>query len=426
MNTVDPLLRHPSRRVGDDLDAHLAGDGGLGLAAALQDPDRILPTLEAADLRGMGGAGFPTHRKWSFMCPSPRDGGDRYVVANGNEDEPGTFKDHALLRDSPHQVIEGMLIAALALDANHVVLTVNPDAADALASATRAAAAWEGTPLLAAVADHLERPVTIRVAPSSGRYVGGEETALLASLAGGFPFPAAKPPFPAESGLDGRPTTVNNVETFAHVPHILREGAAWYRSLGVNGAAGTKLYSLSGGVLRPGLYELPMGITLRELVFDHGGGMLEGHPFKAVFTGGPSNTLLGPADLDIPLDWDSLRSAGARLGTGAMIVESETASIVARVADYVDFFAENSCGQCPSCRLGTREMSVLLRTIDAGRGVPADLDHLDRLCLMLPGSGRCSLIDGAVTVVTSSLGRFRGEYEQLLVPPTTAQRPPAS
>ncbi|PDV97850.1 complex I 51 kDa subunit family protein [Candidatus Chloroploca asiatica] len=413
MSSLNQVLRHPKTLVGTDLDAWFANGGGVGLANALGDPSAILPTLEAAGLRGMGGAGFPIFRKWGFMLPSPRDGGDRYFVVNGNEDEPGTFKDRALLAESPHQVIEGALIAALALDVNQIVLYLNPGATDALAAAETAISQWH--PHLDEVAATIGQRIALRVVCSSGLYIGGEETAVIATVEGGFPFPRQKPPFPAQSGVHGRPTTVNNVETVAHVTHILRHGAEWYRNLGLGEAVGTKLYSLSGDVLRPGLYELPMGTTLRELVFTHGGGMLQGKAFKAVFTGGPSNTILTAEDLDAPLDWDSLRAYRSRLGTGAMIVISEGASIVRRVADYVEFFADGSCGQCPPCKIGTRELAGVLRTIDAGRGTQADLAHIEHMCGLLPGSGRCALVDGAITVVDSALAKLRDEFERLLV-----------
>jgi NADH-quinone oxidoreductase subunit F len=214
--------------------------------------------------------------------------------------------------------------------------------------------------------------------------------------------------------VHGAPTIVNNTETLAHVPGILRNGAQWYRDLGIGKAAGTKLYSLSGDVLRPGLYELPMGTSLETLVFQHGGGMLQGKEFKAVFTGGPSNTLLTKRDLDVAMDFDSVRQRRSRLGTGAMIVVSEGTSIVRKVAEYVSFFAQGSCGQCPPCKGGTFQMMQILNRIDTGRGVRADLEALENLCRILPGSGRCALIDGAVTVVDSSIHQFKEEYEALL------------
>jgi NADH-quinone oxidoreductase subunit F len=231
---------------------------------------------------------------------------------------------------------------------------------------------------------------------------------------GGFPFPSLKPPFPAEKGVNGAPTLLNNVETFAHVTHILDRGAASYRGLGLGDAVGTKLYSLSGDVMRPGLHELPMGTSLRDLVFDHGGGMLAGKKFKAVFTGGPSNTLLTAADLDVALDFESLRARGSRLGTGAMIVVGEGTSILRKTAEYVAFFAANSCGQCPSCKIGTNQVSRILERIEAGAGRPTDLAALENLTRLLPGSGRCGLVDGAATVLASSLATFGEEYRRAL------------
>ncbi|MBV8915823.1 MAG: SLBB domain-containing protein [Acetobacteraceae bacterium] len=400
---------HETVRVGSSLAAWTEAGGGAGLRAALERPDDVIGAIEMAGLRGMGGAGFPTHRKWAMLA-AHRDG-DKFVICNGNEDEPGTFKDRFLLENTPHQVIEGALIAATATRTNNVVLYVNPHQRRAVAAAQEAAAQWRQHELLAGLAGLIGRAVSVSVCLSSGLYIGGEETAVISSVEGSFPFPRRKPPYPADHGVRGCPTLVNNAETLAHVTHILARGADWYRALGRSGASGTKLFSLSGDVLRPGLYELPMGTPLSELVFEHGGGMLQGRAFKAVFTGGPSNTLLTRRDLDVPLDFDSVRARQSRLGTGAMIVVSEGTSIVRKVAEYVDFFASGSCGQCPPCKGGTFQMARLLNRIDTGRGVPGDLDALADLCRILPGSGRCGLIDGAVTVVESSLRTFPEEYE---------------
>jgi NADH-quinone oxidoreductase subunit F len=413
MNTANQVLLKPDILVGADLDAWISQGGGAGLSAALDDPEGVIRIIEEAGLRGMGGAGFPTHRKWAGAAAI--SSADKYVVCNGNEDEPGTFKDRFLLEHTPHQVIEGALIAAVATRANHVVLYINPHQEKAMATARLAVEQWQGHSLLKRIEERLAFVPRLSVVPSSGLYIGGEETAVIASVEGGFPFPRRKPPFPVEQGVHGAPTVINNIETLAHVSHILRHGAAWYRDLGIGNADGTKLYSLSGDVLRPGLYELPMGTTLEELVFTHGGGMLQGKEFKAVFTGGPSNTLLTKRDLDVPLDFDSVRERRSRLGTGAMIVISEGTSIVRKVAEYVDFFANGSCGQCPPCKGGTFQMARLLHRIDTGRGVRADLESLENLCRILPGSGRCGLIDGAVTVVDSSLHTFREEYESQLL-----------
>ncbi|MBP0590254.1 SLBB domain-containing protein [Paraburkholderia sp. LEh10] len=413
MEPLNQNLLRDDVRVGADLDAWLARGGGEGLANALEDPDAIIARIAQADLRGMGGAGFPTHRKWAPVAAAAE--GDKYIICNGNEDEPGTFKDRFLLEHTPHQVIEGALIAAAATRANHVVLYVNPHQQRSLAVTRQAVQQWHEHPLFDAIGQWVGKPLSLRVVPSSGLYIGGEETAVIASVEGGFPFPRRKPPFPAEQGVFGAPTIVNNTETLAHVPGILRHGAQWFWDLGIGNAAGTKLYSLSGDVLRPGLYELPMGTSLETLVFQYGGGMLLDREFKAVFTGGPSNTLLTRRDLDVALDFDSVRQRSSRLGTGAMIVVSEGTSIVRKVAEYVSFFAQGSCGQCPSCKGGTFQLMRLLNRVDTGRGVRADLDALANLCRILPGSGRCGLIDGAVTVVESSIGQFRDEYEALLM-----------
>jgi NADH-quinone oxidoreductase subunit F len=413
MEKLNQVLLRDDVRVGADLDAWLAHGGGEGLARALQDPDAIIAEIAQADLRGMGGAGFATHRKWAPVAAAPE--GDKYIICNGNEDEPGTFKDRFLLEHTPHQVIEGALIAAAATRANHIVLYVNPHQQRALMLAGQAVQQWQAHRLFAALERRLGGPLSLRVMPSSGLYIGGEEMAVIASVEGGFPFPRRKPPFPAQHGVHGAPTIVNNTETLAHVPGILRHGAEWYRNLGMGDAAGTKLYSLSGDVLFPGLYELPMGTSLETLIFEYGGGMLQGKEFKAVFTGGPSNTLLTKRDLDVALDFESVRQRRSRLGTGAMIVVSEGTSIVRKVAEYVSFFAQGSCGQCPPCKGGTFQLMRLLNRIDTGRGLPADLEALDNLCRILPGSGRCGLIDGAVTVVESSVHQFREEYEALLM-----------
>lgn len=408
MEKLNTVLLDPALKLGADLTGWFRAGGGEGLARAIADPEAIIPVLEQAGLRGMGGAGFPTWRKWSAAANVPGD--DKYVVCNGNEDEPGTFKDRYLLQFTPHQVIEGGLIAALAIQANYVVFYVNPHQQEGLAQMREAVSQWMTSELFLKAQASLGKLLTLTVTPSSGRYIGGEETAVVSWLDGGFPFPRRKPPFPFESGVDGKPTLINNTETLANVPHILKNGAEWYRALGIGEACGTKLFSLSGDVLNPGLYELPMGTSLQELIFTYGGGMLDGRAFKAVFTGGPSNTLLTAADLDVALDFDSVRQRQSRLGTGAMIVISEGTSIVRKVAEYVEFFANGSCGQCPSCKCGTYQMARLLDRIATGRGSDADLKALGHLCAILPGSGRCALIDGAVTVVQSSLNTFPQEY----------------
>ncbi len=409
MESLNSNLLHPRQRVGENLKRWRQAGGGEALAMVAKDPAAVLRLVKEADLRGLGGSGFPVWRKWEAVAKAA-PGTDKYLVCNGNEDEPGTYKDRLLLEETPHQVVEGAVVAALAVGANRVVFYVNPDLKRSLSALELALAQWQGSDLLAGL------PVTLELVPGSGHYIGGEETAALEWIEGKFPFPRGKPPYPAERGVHGCPTLINNVETLANVPAIVRHGAEWFRAQGVGAAGGTKLYSLSGDVLHPGVYELPMGTSLRDLIFVHGGGLLSGKPIKAVFTGGPSNTLLTPDDLDVALDFDSLKERGAALGTGAMIVVSEGTGIVKRVAEYVRFFAHSSCGQCPSCKTGTATISRLLDRIDTGQGTEADMATLETLCAMLPGSGRCHLVNGAVQLLESSFRHFRSEYRQALKP----------
>jgi len=407
------VLLHADRRVGADMARWRNSGGGAALARAMQDPAAIREEVRLSELRGLGGSGFPAWRKWEAVAaeaPKP----DKYLVVNGNEDEPGTFKDRLLLEETPFQVIEGAVVTALAIGANRVVFYINPDLTRSLAAMKAALKQWQASEFPVQTSAALGIPLELKLLPGSGHYIGGEETASMEWVEGRFPFPRGKPPYPAQSGVHGCPTLINNVETIANVPHIAAQGAAWFRALGIAPGTGTKLYSLSGDVLYPGVFELPMGTPLRELIFIHGGGLLSGKPLKAVFTGGPSSTLLTPVDLDVAMDFDSLRARGANLGTGAMIVISEGTGIVKRVAEYERFFAHSSCGQCNSCKVGTATMSRLLDRIDTGRGTASDLNTLENLCTMLPGSGRCHLINGAVALLDSAFHHFHDEFKQAL------------
>ncbi|MDD5300129.1 MAG: NADH-ubiquinone oxidoreductase-F iron-sulfur binding region domain-containing protein [Gallionella sp.] len=407
------VLLHPDRRVGADMARWRSSGGGVALERAVQNPAAVLEEVRQADLRGLGGSGFPAWRKWEFVAAETAKP-DKYLIVNGNEDEPGTFKDRLLLEETPHQVIEGAVVAALAIGVNRVVFYTNPDLTRSLAAMKAAIEQWQASDLLAQASTALGRPLELQLLPGSGHYIGGEETASMEWVEGRFPFPRGKPPYPAQAGVHGCPTLINNVETIANVPNIVAHGAAWFRALGKGAGTGTKLYSLSGDVLHPGVFELPMGTPLRELIFVHGGGLLSGKPLKAVFTGGPSSTLLTPVDLDVAMDFESLRARGANLGTGAMIVISEGTGIVKRVAEYERFFAHSSCGQCNSCKVGTANMSRLLDRIDTGCGTAADLATLKNLCTMLPGSGRCHLINGAVLLLDSAFHHFPDEFKQAL------------
>ena len=410
MQPVNVLLA-AAQRVGADMKRWRQAGGGEALGRAVTDPAGVLDVIRDAGLPGLGGSGFPVWRKWqSVFAEQARP--DKFVVVNGNEDEPGTFKDRLLLEETPHQLIEGAVIAAVAVGANRVVFYVNPDLTRQLSVMKVALEQWKASELPALAECALGRPMTLTLRPGSGHYIGGEETAAMEWIEGRFPFPRGKPPYPAQAGIEGCPTLINNVETLANVPHIISHGADWYRGLGRAPGVGTKLYSLSGDVLHPGVFELPMGTPLRELIYTHGGGLLSRKPLKAVFTGGPSNTLLTAADLDAPLDFESLRARGSSLGTGAMIVVSQGTGIVKRVAEYERFFAHSSCGQCNSCKVGTATISRLLDRIDTGRGTQADLAMLKNLCAMLPGSGRCHLANGAVLLLNSAFAHFPEEFVQ--------------
>ncbi|MCU7798868.1 MAG: SLBB domain-containing protein [gamma proteobacterium symbiont of Lucinoma myriamae] len=411
---MNNVLLHPDSQ-GANLSEWLSGNGGTGLENALSDPKGIIAIIEQAGLRGLGGSGFPAYKKWQFVAEQAANS-DKYLICNGNEDEPGTFKDAYLLSHSPNQVIEGALITALASNINKIVFYINPEQKTSLENIRIAVEQWQTSRFFEQIEAALETSLNIRVMASSGHYIGGEETAAIESVEGNFPFPRGKPPFPAVSGVHGCPTLINNIETLANVSHILRNGAQWYQDLGNGNSAGTKIYCLSGDVLKPGVYELPMGTPLSELIFNYGGGMLLDKKVKAVFTGGASSTILTPKDIDVPLDFESVKERGSSLGTGAMIVVSEGTGIVKRVTEYVNFYAHSSCGQCPPCKTGTFYISQLLNKIDTGQASEYDLESLINLCKILPGSGRCHLLNGAMQVVDSSLIHFIDEYKSSLRP----------
>ncbi len=416
---INHVLLKEENFVGPNIDAWEKVSGLSGLKNALADVNGIVGVIKDAGLRGLGGSGFPAHIKWQAVKDaSGGDSSDKYLICNGNEDEPGTFKDEAIMSRSPHQIIEGSLIAAIAVGANKVVYYINPNAETSILAMAEAVKEWVNSPHIKDIEKALGKKIELKVHPSPGIYIGGEETAAISAVEGGFPFPRRKPPFPAESGVFGCPTLINNMESLANVGHILANGAKWFRDMGLGNAVGTKIFSLSGDVLKPGTYELCKGTPLKDLIEECGGGMLLGKKLKAIFMGGPSNTLLTPGDIDVPLDFDSVKERGAMLGTGAVIVMSEGSGVVKKVAEYVEFFANSSCGQCPPCKTGTLYLSSLLQKIDTGHGTGSDLARLKDLVKMLPGSGRCHLVNGAAKVVESSLEHFESEYEAAIENPS--------
>ncbi|MFO1417443.1 MAG: NADH-quinone oxidoreductase subunit NuoF [Methylotetracoccus sp.] len=404
------------------LDEYLLTGGYEGLRRAVSDlrPAEVQALVKDAGLRGRGGAGFPTGVKWALV-PMGEDVGQKYLVVNGDEMEPGTFKDRLLLEGDPHQLIEGVAIACYAIQASVAYIFLRGEyhvAAERLSKAIAEASArgYIG-------AHVLDSPfsLTIHLHTSAGRYICGEETALLNSLEGKRATPRAKPPYPQISGLWGRPTVVNNVETLCNVPHILRHGAEWYKSLSPGSDPGTKLYGVSGRALRPGLWELPMGTTARELIEVHAGGMQPGYRLKGFLPGGASTDFLLPEHLDQPMDFSSIADAGSRLGTGTMILLDDRTCAVRMVLNLERFFAQESCGWCTPCRDGLPWTVRVLQDLVDGRGRPEDLDLLADMARMLgPGNTFCALAPGAAAPLQSALKYFRADFEHYL--PNSAAR----
>lgn len=376
-------------------------------------PEDLMALVKDANLRGRGGAGFSTGLKWSFVPMGPQVPRPKYLVANADEMEPGTFKDRLLLEGNPHQLIEGMILAAYAIQADIGFVFLRwayKKAAQEIrkAMAEAYAAGFLGDNILGSGFNfqlHLHTGV--------GRYMCGEETALLNALEGKRAMPRAKPPFPQVSGLFGKPTIVNNVETLCCLPHIAGKGAAWFKGLSRTADAGTKLYGVSGRVNKPGAWELPMGVTMRELLEEHAGGMLPGYRFRGALPGGASTDFLVDQHLDTPMDFTSVAAAGSRLGTGTMVVLDDRTCPVGFVHNLQHFFAQESCGFCTPCREGLPWVEKLLLALDQGRGSAQDLDLLELHTRLLgPGNTFCALAPGAMEPLQSALKYFREDFER--------------
>ena len=391
------------------LDAYRKAGGYTALRTALgMAPEEVLAAVRDSGLRGRGGAGFPTGMKWGFL-PAP-DGGPRYLVVNADESEPGTCKDIPLMMADPHLLVEGAIITSYAIGCHHAFIYLRGEVVHVyrrlLAAVEEArAAGLLGRDVLGSGFD-----LEITVHAGAGAYICGEETALLDSLEGRRGQPRLKPPFPAVAGLYGRPTVVNNVETIASVPSIVARGADWFRSMGTERSTGFGIFSLSGHVERPGQYEAPLGITLRELL-DMAGGIRAGHELKFWTPGGSSTPLFTAEHLDVPLDYESVGAAGSMLGTRALQIFDETTCVVRAVSRWTDFYAHESCGKCTPCREGTYWMKLIYHRLEAGEGTQEDLATLLDVCDNILGRAFCALGDGATSRVTSCLLYFRVEYE---------------
>ncbi|GIG38919.1 NADH-quinone oxidoreductase subunit NuoF [Cellulomonas phragmiteti] len=403
--------------------ARYEADGGYrGLRRALgMAPADVVTTVKDSGLRGRGGAGFPTGMKWGFL-PAP-DGGPRYLVVNADESEPGTCKDIPLMMASPQELIEGVAITSYAIGCHHAFIYVRGEVLHVyrrLLEAVREAreAGYLGTDILGSGFD-----LEVTVHAGAGAYICGEETALLDSLEGLRGQPRLKPPFPAVAGLYARPTVVNNVESVASVPGILRGGAEWFTSMGTERSAGHGLFSLSGHVTRPGQYEAPLGITLRELL-DMAGGVRAGHQLKFWTPGGSSTPIFTAEHLDVPLDYESVGKAGSMLGTRALQIFDETTSVVKAVSRWIQFYKHESCGKCTPCREGTFWLAQIMGRLEAGQGTSADIDLLLDLCDNILGRAFCALGDGATSPVTSAIQYFREEFEAGTHTPADVLFPP--
>lgn len=425
MATTKPLtqnLRADGRAA--SLDDYCRGGGYEGLRKALRSlqPTDVIALVKDANLRGRGGAGFPTGVKWGLV-PQGVGSAPKYVVVNADEMEPGTFKDRVLLEGDPHQLLEGIALAAFAIGAETAYIFLRGEYTRAARRLERAITEAGAAQLLGRNILNSPFSLDIHLHTSAGRYICGEETALLNSLEGKRANPRAKPPFPQIVGLFGRPTVVNNVETLCNVPHIVREGPDWYRGLGRGQDAGTKLFGVSGRVVRPGLWELPMGTPIRELLegADCAGGMRPGHRLKGFLPGGASTDFLLPEHLDLPLDYEAIAGAGSRLGTGTMIVLDDRTCPVQLVLNLQRFFAQESCGWCTPCRDGLPWVVSLLEDLLAGKGRPGDLERLESLSrLMGPGNTFCALAPGAAEPLQSALKHFRTDFEKYLSLEATA------
>lgn len=375
------------------------------------EPKAVTEMVKSSELKGRGGAGFNTGMKWSFVpldAPKPK-----YLIANADEMEPGTFKDRILLECTPHQLLEGMIIAAYAIKANISFVFLRwayKEAAGIIRKAIQEAreAGYLGKNILGSGFDlemHLHTGV--------GRYMCGEETALLNSLEGKRATPRAKPPFPQVSGLFGKPTIVNNVETLCCVPHIVNQGAEWFKSLSLTGDGGTKLYGVSGKVKKPGAWELPMGVTLRQLIEEHAGGMQDGLRFRGALPGGASTDFLVEEHLDVQMDYEAVAKAGSRLGTGTVVVMDDRTCPVGFVRNLEHFFAQESCGFCTPCREGIPWVERILSSIEEGVGKEEDLKVLDFHTKYLgPGNTFCAFAPGAMEPLQSALKYFRDDFEK--------------
>ncbi|WP_237067403.1 NADH-quinone oxidoreductase subunit NuoF [Microbulbifer guangxiensis] len=410
---TNPLTKNiGAEDVATDLQTYRDSDGYGGWLRALKmSPDELTQLVQKAGLRGRGGAGFNTGLKWSFVPTDRRAHPVRYLVCNADEMEPGTFKDRLLMERDPHLLLEGIAIAAHAIGAATAYIFIRGEYHLATQRLQRAIDEVTESGLIAGETTSLDQPLQIYLHCSSGNYICGEETALLNALEGKRAIPRAKPPYPQVSGLWGRPTVVNNVETLCNLPHLLLHGAEWYRKLGRGEDSGTKLFGASGKVNNPGLWELPMGTPFREVIEHHAGGLRDGLTLRGFLPGGGSTDFLGPQHLDLPMDYDTVRKAGSRLGTGTITVLDEATCPIGLVLNLSRFFARESCGWCTPCRDGLPWVVEILQRLENGEGTTNDIELLrEHTARMGPGNTFCALAPGAAEPIQSALKLFEQDF----------------
>lgn len=416
--TLDrPLTRNVRPdRAPTGLAAYQANGGyqALRMTVGKKSPADCLQIIKDSNLRGRGGAGFPTGMKWSFLPMDNSSPGHKYLICNADEMEPGTFKDRLLMECDPHQLIEGMILSAYTIQADIAYIFIR---SEYLVAATLLRQAIVDCYAKGFLGDNIMGSgfnLNMHVHASAGRYICGEETALISSLEGKRATPRAKPPFPQVSGLWGRPTIVNNVETLCNIHHILEHGADWFQSLGLTKDAGTKLYGVSGRVKNPGCWELPMGTPIREIIMEHAGGMEDGYQLRGFLPGGGSTDFLTEQHLDLAMDYDTIGKAGSRMGTGTMIILDDKTCPVGFVKNLVEFFANESCGFCTPCRDGLPWTAHLLDDIERGQGQPEDLQTLATQVDFIGaiGNTHCALAPGAMEPLASGMKYFKEDFER--------------
>ncbi len=395
----------------EEIDEYIASGGYEGLMKALttMTPDEVISEVKESGLRGRGGGGFPTGMKWGFAQASVNK--KKYIVCNADEGDPGAFMDRSVLEGDPHKILEGMAIAGYAIGSDEGYIYVRAEYPLAI---KRLRIAIEQAEKLGCLGENIFGTgfnFTLHIKEGAGAFVCGEETALIASIEGRRGMPRPRPPFPAVSGLWGKPTNVNNVETFANVPLIISKGATWYNACGTEKSKGTKVFALTGKIVNTGLAEVPMGITMREIIYEIGGGITNGKKFKAVQIGGPSGGCLPESMLDLPIDYDSLIAAGAMMGSGGLVVMDEDTCMVDVAKFFLNFTQTESCGKCTPCREGTKRMLEILNRITEGEGREGDIELLEELAENIKATALCGLGQTAPNPVLSTLRHFRHEYE---------------